>query len=301
MSSELHLGWIGCGRMGTAMSTRLLAAGDQVSVTNRTLSKALALGELGADVVSNPVDLAKCDIVFIMVAADDDVLDVTTGPSGVLREPTSAPAVLIDCSTISADTSAEVREACRLRGTQFLAAPVSGNPTVVASGDLTLAVSGDREAYDRALPYLLQIGRGVTYVGTDEVARLVKICHNMFLGAMTQSLAEIIVLAESNGVDRAALLEFINSSVVGSRFTRYKTPALVTLDFTPTFTTSLLLKDFRLGMDAAKATGVSMPVAALCTEMVASAVGAGFGGDDFAVLLAEQARSAGLTFSVEET
>jgi 3-hydroxyisobutyrate dehydrogenase len=300
-SSELRLGWIGCGRMGAAMATRLITAGNDVTVTNRTPDKALALGELGAHVASDPQDLAACDLVFVMVAADDDVLEVTVGPRGVLRNPAHSPAILIDCSTISADTSAEVREAARLRGTQFLAAPVSGNPTVVASGDLTLAVSGEREAFDTALPYLLQIGSGVTYVGSDEVARLVKICHNMFLGAMTQSLAEIIVLAESSGVNRAALLEFINNSVVGSRFTRYKTPALVNLDFTPTFTTTLLLKDFRLGMDAAKATGVSMPVAALCTEMVASAIGAGYGDNDFAALLAEQARSAGLTLTVDET
>jgi 3-hydroxyisobutyrate dehydrogenase-like beta-hydroxyacid dehydrogenase len=285
--------------MGTAMSTRLLAGGHHVTVTNRTLSKALALGELGAHVAAEPVELAASDIVFVMVAGDNDVREVTVGPRGVLRDPTRSPAILVDCSTISAEASAEVREACRARGTQFLAAPVSGNPTVVASGELTLAVSGEREAFDQALPFLRQLGRGVTYAGLDETARLVKICHNMFLGAMTQALAEIIVLAERNGVERAALLEFINNSVVGSPFTRYKTPALVNLDFTPTFTTTLLLKDFRLGMDAAKATGVSMPVAALCTEMVASAIGAGFGGDDFAVLLAEQARSAGLILSVD--
>lgn len=295
--SESRLGWIGCGRMGTAMSTRLLTAGHHVTVTNRTPSKAHALGELGAHVAEAPIDLAGSDIVFVMVAGDNDVRDVTLGPRGVLGDPARSPAILVDCSTISAETSADIREACRARGTQFLAAPVSGNPTVVASGELTLAVSGEREAFDQALPYLRQLGRGVTYAGVDEVARFVKICHNMFLGAMTQSLAEIIVLAERNGVGRAALLEFLNSSVVGSPFTRYKTPALVNLDFTPTFTTTLLLKDFRLGMDAAKATGVSMPVAALCTEMVASAIGAGFGGEDFAVLLAEQARSAGLTLS----
>jgi 3-hydroxyisobutyrate dehydrogenase-like beta-hydroxyacid dehydrogenase len=246
------------------------------------------------------VDLAGCALVFVMVAADNDVLDVTVGPGGVLSDPTRSPAILIDCSTVSAETSATVRRACDARGTQFLAAPVSGNPKVVAAGQLTLAVSGEREAFDRAQPYLRQLGHGVTYVGADEVARLVKICHNMFLGAMTQSLAEIIVLAERGGIERSALLDFLNSSIVGSPFTRYKTPAFVNLDFSPTFTTTLLLKDFRLGMDAAKASGVSMPVAALCTEMVSSAIGAGFGGEDFAVLLAEQARSAGLNMEAEQ-
>jgi 3-hydroxyisobutyrate dehydrogenase-like beta-hydroxyacid dehydrogenase len=299
-SSDIDIGWIGCGRMGTAMSTRLISAGNHVVVTNRTPSKAEALGLLGATVAANPEELAGCAIVFVMVAADDDVLDVTVGPGGVLSDPTLSPSIVIDCSTVSVETSARVRAACLARGTQFLAAPVSGNPKVVASGQLTLAVSGEREAFDQARPYLLQLGQGVTYVGPDEAARLVKICHNMFLGAMFQSLAEIVVLAERGGIKRSALLEFINNSILGSPFTRYKSPAFVNLDYSPTFTTTLLLKDFRLGMDAAKATGVSMPVAALCTELVASAIGAGFGGDDFAVLLSEQARSAGLTMAAEQ-
>jgi 3-hydroxyisobutyrate dehydrogenase-like beta-hydroxyacid dehydrogenase len=285
--------------MGAAMSTRLIVAGNKVTVTNRTPSKAQPLVDLGVEFATSPADLAGCDIVFVMVAADADVLDVTMGSHGVLSDPTRSPAILIDCSTISAETSAMVREASLIRGTQFLAAPVSGNPKVVAAGLLTLAVSGEREAFERAEPYLAQLGHGVTYVGSNEVARLVKICHNMFLGAMTQSLAEIIVLAERGGITRGALLEFLNNSIVGSPFTRYKTPALVNLDFTPTFTTALLLKDFGLGMDAASTSGVSMPVTALCKQLVSSAVGAGFGGDDFAVLLAEQARSSGLKMAEE--
>src|SRR5665213_2297545 len=293
----IRIGWIGCGRMGTAMATRLIAAGNNVTVTNRTRVKAEALGELGANVVDDAAELASCDIVFIMVSADKDVLEVTVGPKGVLNNQESAPGIVVDCSTISAETSARVREACIAQGSKFLASPVSGNPKVVAAGQLTLAVSGQRETFDEVRPFLNQIGRGVTYVGSDEVARLVKICHNMFLGAMTQSLAEITVLAERGGIQRSALLEFINNSILGSPFTRYKTPAFVSLDFTPTFTAALLRKDFDLGMDAAKNTGVSMPVAALCTQIVASAIGAGFGGSDFAVLLAEQARSAGLTMS----
>jgi 3-hydroxyisobutyrate dehydrogenase-like beta-hydroxyacid dehydrogenase len=286
--------------MGTAMVTRLIATGNAVNVTNRTPAKAEVLGLLGADVSASPVNLANCDVVFVMVAADQDVLDVTLGSSGVLTNPSLSPAIVVDCSTVSAETSATVRNACLARGTQFLAAPVSGNPKVVAAGKLTFAVSGERDTFDRVQPYLRQIGHGVTYVGPDEVARLVKICHNMFLGAMTQSLAEIIVLAERGGIKRSALLEFLNNSIVGSPFTRYKTPAFVNLDFAPTFTAELLRKDFGLGMDAAKNTGVSMPVAALCTEMVASAIGAGHGGDDFAILLAEQARSAGLTMASEQ-
>jgi len=293
-----RVGWIGCGRMGTAMAKRLVVAKYDVTVTNRTRSKAEVLGELGAKVVDHPRDLTGCDVIFIMVAADKDLLAVTTGPDGILSG-AAAPKVVVDCSTVSSLTSAQVRAALAAKNIQFLAAPVSGNPKVVASGKLTLAVSGTRDAFERAKPYLNELGHGVTYVGDDEVARLVKICHNMFLGIVTQAMAEITVLAERGGIPRSAFLEFINNSVMGSTFSRYKTPAFVNLDFTPTFTPVLLRKDFDLGMAEAKKMSVPMPVSALCTELVVSAIGAGYVDEDFAVLLLEEARSAGLVMTPE--
>jgi 3-hydroxyisobutyrate dehydrogenase-like beta-hydroxyacid dehydrogenase len=293
-----RVGWIGCGRMGTAMAKRLVLAKYDVTVTNRTRSKAEVLGELGATVVDHPRDLTGCDVIFIMVAADKDLLAVTTGPDGILSG-SAAPKVVVDCSTVSSATSAQVRAALAEKNIEFLAAPVSGNPKVVASGKLTLAVSGTRDAFDEAEPYLKELGHGVTYVGDDEVARLVKICHNMFLGIVTQAMAEITVLAERGGIPRSAFLEFINNSVMGSTFSRYKTPAFVNLDFTPTFTPVLLRKDFDLGMAEAKKMSVPMPVSALCTELVVSAIGAGYVEEDFAVLLLEEARSAGLVMTPE--
>ena len=299
MAEKQRIGWIGCGRMGSVMAKRLVAGDNKLSVTNRTRSRAEALGELGADVVDNPMDLAECDVVFVMVSADAQLLEVLNGPLGVLANEDVAPRIVIDCSTVSTGASATAREACSLRGVDFLAAPVSGNPKVVASGNLTLAVSGSRDAFEVARPLLDQLGHGVTYVGKGEVARLVKICHNMFLGVVTQAMAEITVLAESGGIERSAFLEFLNDSVMGSAFTRYKTPAFVNLEFKPSFTPVLLRKDFDLGMTEAKHLGVAMPVSALCSEIVASAIGAGYVDDDFAVLLLEVARSAGLTLESE--
>lgn len=298
--NTMRIGWIGCGRMGTAMAARLVAAGNDVAVTNRTRAKAEVLGALGATVVDSPLDLATCDVVFIMVSANADLVDVTSGPFGVLSNPDHAPKIVVDCSTVSSEVSATVRVECAMRGTSFLAAPVSGNPKVVAAGRLTLCVSGSREAFDIVHPYFDQLGQGVTYVGDDEVARLVKICHNMFLGVVTQALSEIVVLAERGGIKRSDFLAFLNDSVLGSTFTRYKTPAFVNLDFTPTFTPVLLRKDFDLGMAEAKKMSVSMPVSALCTELVVSAIGAGYLKEDFAVLLLEQARSSGLTLESEQ-
>jgi len=295
----VRVGWIGCGRMGTAMAKRLISPDYDVVVTNRTRAKAEVLGELGATVVDTPRDLADCDIVFVMVSADAQLVDVVSGPTGILANESSTPSIIVDCSTVSMETSANVRVACELRGVDFLAAPVSGNPKVVASGKLTLAVSGSKDAFDQVRPLFELLGHGVSYVGEGEGSRLVKICHNVLLGIVTQSLAEITVLAERGGVSRSAFLEFINSSVMGSTFSRYKTPAFVNLDFTPTFTPELLRKDFELGLAEAKKMNVPMPLAALCTQIVMSAIGAGYASDDFAVLLLEEARSAGLVLESE--
>jgi 3-hydroxyisobutyrate dehydrogenase-like beta-hydroxyacid dehydrogenase len=293
-----RIGWIGTGRMGAALVTRLLGAGADVAVYNRTRAKAEALAGAGATVVDQPAGLADRDVVFTMVSGSADLLEVTCGEGGVLTGE-SAPGVLVDSSTVSAEVSAQVRAAAAAAGTAFLAAPVSGNPKVVSSGGLTLAVSGPEDTYREVEPLLRQLGRGVTYVGEGDVARLVKICHNVLLGVVIQSLAEITVLAEKGGTSRAAFLEFLNDSVLGSVFTRYKSPALVNLDFTPTFTMPLLRKDFDLGLAAARELEAPMPVASATAQLIASAIGAGHRDNDFAELILEQARRAGLELKPE--
>jgi 3-hydroxyisobutyrate dehydrogenase len=160
-------------------------------------------------------------------------------------------------------------------------------------------VSGPQDAYREALPYIELLGKGVTYVGEGERARLVKICHNLMLGVVAQSLSEIVVLAEKGGVSRAAFMEFLNDSVMGSMFTRYKTPAYVNLDFTPTFTPALLLKDFELGFEAAREHGVPMPVAAAAKQVVQALTGHGDEDVDFAALLELEAKGAGLELNSE--
>jgi 3-hydroxyisobutyrate dehydrogenase-like beta-hydroxyacid dehydrogenase len=298
-SDGQRLGWIGAGRMGAAMVRRLVDAGSDVAIYNRTRSKAEAVAGDDATVVDRPVELADRDVVFTMVSASADFEAVVLGPDGLLSSDGPTPRVLVDSSTVSSESSQTVRDAAAERGTALLAAPVSGNPSVVAAGRLTLAVSGPRAAYDDVLPILDQLGRGVTYVGEGEVARLVKICHNVLLGVVTESLAEITMLAQRGGTTREAFLSFLNDSVMGSTFSRYKTPALVNLDFTPTFTNPLLLKDIELGLDVGRQLGVPMPVAALTAQLVASAIGAGYDKEDFATLLLEEARRSGVELTSE--
>src|ERR687897_574517 len=211
----------------------------------------------------------------------------------------AAPAVIVDSSTSSPEASAEVRAQTEGRHVALLGAPVSGNTSVVDAGKLTVVVSGPTDAWEAARPYLELFGAGATYVGGGDVARLVKICHNLMLGVVAQSLAEITVLAEKGGVSRAAFLEFLNKSVMGSMFTRYKTPAIVNLDFTPTFTPALLLKDFHLGFESAHDLGVPMPVAAAAQQAVQALMGFGYEDTDFMALLELEARGSSLELEPE--
>ena len=287
--------------MGYALATRLLNGGCDLTIYNRTRSKAEPLVKLGARIVDKPVELADRDIVVVSVADSPDFASVMTGANGLLSDGGRVPQVVVDTSTVSIDVSSEIRARAEQMGSALLAAPVSGNAKVARAGKLTMAVSGPRSAFDVSLPYLRMLGASVVYVGEGESARLVKICHNLMLGIVAQTMAEIAVLAEKGGVSRADLMAFLNDSVMGSMFTRYKTPAYVNLDFTPTFTPELLLKDFHLGFEAAKEHGVPMPVAAAAEQVVQSLVGNGYDDVDFAALLEYEAKASGLELKAEDT
>ncbi len=298
ITQDSPIGWIGAGRMGHAMAARLLIAGRNVTVWNRTRAKAADLVDLGADLADTIGELADRDVVFTMVSADADLLEVMLGDGGLLRQD-RIPAIVVDSSTVSAETSNTVREAVHARGSVFMVCPVSGNAKVVKAGKLSIAASGPEETFAQLEPLLGDIAASVTYVGEKDLARLVKIAHNVFLGVVTQSLAEITVLAEQGGVSRADFLGFLNRSVMGSTFTRYKAPALVNLDLTPTFTTRLLRKDLDLGLAAGRSLNVAMPLTAATQSLVQAAIGRGHGDVDFAALLIEQARSSGLELKPE--
>lgn len=295
--NEFRLGWLGLGRMGSALARRLLAAGCDVAVYNRSPAKAEPLGAAGAKIVGSAADLATRDIVFVTVGTPQDLMAAVLGPGGLMSSD-AAPSIVVDCSTISAETSQQVRAGLAQRGPALLAAPVMGNPKVASAGRLTLAVSGPPDSFRIAQPYLDLLG-GATYVGDGELARTVKLCHNLFLGVVTQSLAEVTILAQRSGVSREAFLDCLNNSVMGSVFTRYKTPAFVNLDFHPTFTTALLRKDFDLGLAAAREQEVPLPVASLVRQIVQTLIGHGYADQDFAALIELEARSAGLRLESE--
>jgi 3-hydroxyisobutyrate dehydrogenase len=295
--STPKIGWIGLGRMGEAMVKKLTAAGHGVAVWNRTRAKALPLAEYGATIVDAKADLAGCDTVFTMVSTTDDLKEVLFGAGGLVAggEGAPRPKRVIDSSSISQEGSAEIRTRLEALGVAYLCAPVSGNAKVAKAGKLLIVASGPRADYDAALPLLQAMGRKVMWVGEGELARVWKIAHNTMFGVIIQSLCEITVLAEKAGIPRHVFLESINDSVLGSMYTRYKSPVLTNLTFEQvTFTPRLLLKDMDLGLGAGKAQGVAMPAAAATRESIARLVGRGHEDVDFAILLTEIAADAGL-------
>ena len=293
--SKHSIGWIGAGRMGYEMAGRLAKGGNDVLVWNRTKEKATPLEKYGAKVADQVAELAARDIVFCMVSTWKDVKEVVTN----LLKGGRKPKMLIECSSISLEGSAELRELLEKQGIQYLAAPVSGNAKVIKAGRLTIVCSGPRKAYDEAKPFLDAMGSGSSYVGEGELARIVKICHNVFLGVVTQSLAEITVLAQKAGVPRHAFLDFMNHSVMGSTFTKYKAPAFVNLDFKVTFTPHLLRKDMDLGLDAGRRFEVPMPLASATRDLIQSMIGQGWTEQDFATLLLQQAEASGIKLKPE--
>ena len=295
MPTKSTIGWIGAGRMGYEMAGRLAKGGADVLVWNRTKEKAEPLKKCGAKVADDISELALRDIVFCMVSTWKDVKQVVTD----LLKGKAKPKMLIECSSISLEGSAELREMLDKKGIAYLAAPVSGNAKVIKAGKLSFVCSGPQKSFQGALPFLKMIAPAASYVGEGELARIVKICHNVFLGVVTQSLAEITVLAQKAGVPRHAFLDFINQSVMGSMFTRYKTPAFVNLDFKVTFTPQLLRKDLDLGLDAGRKFEVPMPLASATRDLIQSMIGQGWSEQDFATLLLQQAEASGIKLKSE--
>jgi len=294
--TKQSLGWIGAGRMGYAMAERLAKGGCDIAVWNRTKEKAEPLAKYGAKVVNQLEELSTKDILFVMVSTFEDVKEVI---GKALASGRGKPKMVVECSSISLDGSAELRTILRGKGVEYLAAPVSGNAKVIKAGKLTFVVSGPKAAYEAARPYLDMMGTGSSYVGEGELARIAKICHNVMLGVVIQNLCEITVLAQKAGMPRHAFLDFLNKSVMGSMFTRYKTPALVNLDFHVTFTPKLLRKDLDLGLDAGREFQVPMPLTSLTRDLLQQMIGRGMTEQDFSTLLLMQAQASGLELKPE--
>ena len=307
-ANKQKIGWIGVGRMGGPMAERLLKAGYDLSIWNRTRAKAEPLGKIGGKVVDNLLDLKDVDVLFSIVSTGKDLDQVYFGKNSVTGHGGKLPKIFVDCSTISVEESAAIRDRLAQLGCDYVAAPVSGNAKVIKAGKLSAVISGPEAACKTVTPMLEAIApRGVSYVGEGELARICKIAHNVMLGVVIENLIEITVLANKMGVPRHAFLAFMNNSVMGSMFTGYKSPALVNLDWTTTFTPELLRKDLDLGLALGREWDVPMPVTAAAREVLQGHFGAAtlkrdpqeYLQKDFAALMETMALASGMTLQSE--
>jgi 3-hydroxyisobutyrate dehydrogenase-like beta-hydroxyacid dehydrogenase len=281
----MSIGVVGLGKMGSALARRFLSQGSAVVVWNRSSE---AAEQLVAEGATAPGDLSamwrSASTVCTFLADDAAVADVLLGNHGLL-EMAPPGAMLIELSTISPNASAAVADFARAREVRYIRAPVSGNPSVLAAGNLSVIVSGDEAEVAAARPVLELIGPTVTYVGPGEAARVVKLAVNALLAGTAALLAEVVVLAEAWDIERTVLLSVLQRSAIGSPFIGYKSPALVARDYQATFTLAMVLKDLRLAHDAAEAVSVPMRMTDLASEEASEGCDEGLGGLDLMAFL----------------
>lgn len=277
----MAVGLIGLGNMGAAFAERLLDGGLDLTVYNRTAARAEPLAARGAAVAGSAGALAAGADVVLTSLSDDAALEEVVAEIARAARPGT---LLVDLSTVSPEASERVAALAAEASLPYVRAPVSGNPAVVRAGNLSFIVSGPREAIDRAEPVLRAIGPAIQEVGGGEEARIVKLAINLVIGGLAELMAEALVLAESSGVSRRALLETMGSSAAGAPFVKYKTEPLLRDDYSATFTTSLMEKDVDLILDAAAAAGARLPLAEELKELLREAIEAGHGDRDFMAL-----------------
>ena len=278
------IGWVGLGNMGTPMSQNLIKAGHEVTVWNRTKTKAEEVLAAGAKWADTPKELAeKSDIIFTMVSDGPSLQAIALAENGIVAG-LSPQKIVVDMSTVSPGESAKVNDAIENKDCKFLRAPVTGSTVLAKNATLGILASGDKAAYAKVLPLFEAMGKNQFYLGGDEEARVMKLSLNTMIGTSMQMMAEAVVLAEKAGLDVAQVCEVIAGSAVGSPLVGYKVAGISKGEYNPAFSVKLMMKDFDLAFDAAKQYGVSMPVTAVTRQALAAAAATDRADKDFSVL-----------------
>ena len=250
------IGWIGLGTMGVPMVKRLLEADYPVTVYNRTNAKAEALSEYTVSVVLSPAELfLQSEIIIIMVSDDNAIRDIFTGANGLLSSGVNGK-VIINMSTVSPEISKEMAGLCLKQGNQYLDAPVSGSVKQAEAGLLVVMVGGEEAVFEHAKPVLDHLSKLTIRVGNNGAGNSAKLAVNALLGIMSQGLAEVVLFAQSNGIESGDLLNIINNSAMGNVYMKIKGEAILENKFQAAFALKHIAKDLRL----AKQSGLNSPL-----------------------------------------
>jgi 3-hydroxyisobutyrate dehydrogenase-like beta-hydroxyacid dehydrogenase len=267
------------GAMGAGIAGRLLDAGHELSVWNRTREKAEPLLARGAAWAGTPRELAeRSEVVFTMLTAAPAVEAVCAGPDGLLAG-LGEGKLYLDLSTIAPDESRALAERVAVTGALMLDAPVSGSVSTLAAGQMAVMVGGDRAAFERVLPLLEAIGPKVTYLGPNGSALLMKMAINVSLVVQGMSFCESIAMAEKAGIEREAAVDALLKSVIASPMLAYRGPMILEgrMPETPFADVALQQKDQQLGLRLARELGTPLPFASLANEFLTACSAAGLG------------------------
>jgi 3-hydroxyisobutyrate dehydrogenase-like beta-hydroxyacid dehydrogenase len=292
----VKVAFIGLGNMGSHMAQHLLHAGHDLTLWNRTLSKAEGLRSQGAKVAKSPGESAKhADAVITMLADDPAVESAVLHPGGVLESLPSG-AAHISMSTISVPLSRKLAEEHARRGHKYIAAPVFGRPEAAEAGKLFIVAAGDKDAVERHRPLLEALGQRVFFMGDKpEMANVVKLSGNFLIASVIESLGEAIALTRKYGIDPHQYVEFLTNSLFAAPV--YKTYGNLIADekYQPAgFKMRLGLKDMKLALAAAESADAPLPVASMIRDHMLTAIARGMEDMDWSATAKLAAENAGL-------
>ncbi|MDB5658193.1 MAG: hypothetical protein JWS10_808 [Cypionkella sp.] len=282
-----EIGWIGVGKMGNPMATRLIEAGHKLTICDPVVENRASLVARGAQVSVTAGDVAaRCSLIFVTIPNDAvlaELIDDGDDRTGLMTQ-LAAGSVVVEMSTVSPQLSERVARILARRGVGYLRCPISGSTTLARAGKLTALASGDQTAWEVASPYLDIVAARKFYLGPGEEARYMKLVLNTLVGATSSILGEALVLGERGGLTPAQMMEVITESAVASPLIAYKKEMIAQMDFSPAFSVTQMIKDFTLITEAGRDKQVPMFVANMILQQYTAASNAGYSEQDFFAL-----------------
>lgn len=278
----MKVGFIGLGVMGRPMAGHLAAAGHELHVWARRRQSAEGLPAIWHE---TPAQLgAACDVVFTIITSSADVEQVALGDKGLIHG-MAADSVLVDCSTIAPDAARRIAEALAARGIHLLDTPVSGGAQGAIDATLAIMAGGDAAVLERVRPLLDCLGQRIVHVGPNGAGQVAKACNQMIMVAAIEAVAEAMRLAGAAGVDPAKVRQALSGGSAASRVLEIMGQRMVDRNFSAGIEARLHHKDFGLVLQAARKSGVPVPLTASVAQQLNALMAMGYGRDDTSSLL----------------
>ena len=278
----MKLGFIGLGAMGRPMALHLQRAGHELAVWAR---RPESIGDLSVSICATPAELGRCcEVVFTVITSSADVEGVALGKDGLI-EGMAPGSVLVDCSTIAPDAARHIAEKLGEKGIHFLDAPVSGGEQGAIDATLAIMAGGDAAVLDRVRPLLDCLGKGIGHIGPNGAGQVAKACNQMIMVAAIEAAAEAMRLAAAAGVDCGKVRQALSGGSAASRVLDVMGERMVRRDFSAGIEARLHHKDFGLVLEAARQSGVPVPLAAAVAQQLNALMAQGWGRDDTSSLL----------------